>query len=94
MASISTSWNLLEGTMICMHEVSRSVARSTYLDKEPLEHWIHSIHSNSKWTIERGVIYDVRSSDGRGRGALREPYFAVLFVWFGWNKKELMDGCC
>ena len=60
------------------------------------------IHSNSKWTIASGVIYEVSGAvrcgewswmgEG-GRRSPREPYFAVLFVWFGQNKKEeLTDG--
>ena len=68
---LSTNWNLLEGGTIqyaCTKSLACSLGRRIWTKS----HWnwilIRSIHSNSKWTIASGVIYDVRDAvcwDGR-----------------------------
>ena len=55
----------LRGT-IRMHEVVRFLGRRIWTKSQRQS--IDSIHSNSKWTIASGVIYDVRDAvcwDGR-----------------------------
>ena len=68
---LSTNWNLLEGGTI-QYACTKSLACSAdvFGQRAIGIGFIRSIHSNSKWTIASGVIYDV-SGAGAVRGRAR-----------------------